>query len=244
MKHWTRVDKLFLACFLAWSFAGVVLTPLRLGPEVVASWDLPGWLRGFIILCLQWGDPLLMFLAAANTHLITTRQWGVPVARRWGAAAIAVGAAVETVGTLTGFPFGSYEYTDAFGPRLLGVLPVTIPLAWFVVATNFLLLVRMVAPYASAWQEAAAVGLLATLFDAMLEPFAVEVRRYWIWMADGAETTVVPWTNYLAWWATAGLLVRGAAPTSALRYEPEWRPAIILAAFVILFGVARLAYGV
>lgn len=244
MKHWRRVDRIFLACLVAWALAGAVLMPFRLGPETVAGWDLPGWLRDFIGLCLAWGDPVLMLLAAANTHLITTQQWGIPVARRWGITVLGVSAAVETIGTLTGYPFGTYVYTDAFGPRLFGVLPVAIPLAWFVVLTNFLLLVRTVAPYISAWQEALAVGVLAALFDGVMEPFAVEVRRYWIWLAGGVETSAVPWQNYLAWFGTAALLVRWAAPTSALRYEPEWRPWIIMGAFVGLFGIGRLAYGV
>ncbi|MFD0822936.1 carotenoid biosynthesis protein, partial [Micromonospora zhanjiangensis] len=39
------------------------------------------------------------------------------------------GLAVEALGVATGVPFGTYAYSGALGPKLLGV-PLVIPLAW------------------------------------------------------------------------------------------------------------------
>ena len=145
--------------------------------------------------------------------------------------------AVETVGALSGFPFGAYTYTNHFGP-VLGVVPMTIPLAWHVVLTNALFIVRALAPHLPRWGEAAAVGLIATLYDAVLEPFAVRVKGYWFWRnATGA----VPLQNYAAWLVVAALLVLVLAPTGTGRKERDIRPAVILGATIILFlaGILR-----
>src|SRR4029453_17293749 len=41
--------------------------------------------------------------------------------------------AFEAVGLATGVPYGSYTYSDALGPTLLGV-PFLVPLAWLMMA--------------------------------------------------------------------------------------------------------------
>jgi len=175
---------------------------------------------------------------------MTSRQWGVAAARRWAIAVMIFGGVLETVGTLTGLPFGQYYYTDNFGPKLFGVLPVTIPVAWFIVASNFLLLVRVHAPFASSTVEAALVATGATLYDWVMEPFAVQVERYWYWTSGGEEVDWIPWQNYLTWWVAMFLIVRLFATTSELRDRPEWRPHLILGGMVLIFVVGRLAYGV
>ena len=134
MKLW---DKLFLGAFLFWSAAGLIFTIGQISPASVMHGSLPGWLKDFIIGCLQSGDPILILLVFANTHLHAARQWGPAPARRWALIVFVVALAVETLGVATGFPFGAYRYTDQFGPRL-GLVPLTIPLAWHVVVTNAL----------------------------------------------------------------------------------------------------------
>jgi putative membrane protein len=138
--------------------------------------------------------------------------------------------AVETCGALTGFPFGRYSYTDRFGPEL-GVVPLTIPLAWHVVLTNALFLVRALAPHLPRLGEAAGVGAIATLYDAVLEPFAVRVKGYWFWQGSGA----VPLQNYAAWFVISALLAFAFAPATTQRGPRDIRPAILLGATVVLF---------
>ena len=46
-------------------------------------------------------------------------------------AATVLSAAAELTGTKTGWPFGGYEYTEFLGPKLLGRVPVAVPLSWF-----------------------------------------------------------------------------------------------------------------
>jgi uncharacterized membrane protein len=234
MKRWTTLEKIALGAFLFWFVCGLIFTVGRIDDATVAAWPLPAWLHAFVAWCLSTGDPLLILLAFANTHLLAARQWGAKPARRWALFIVVLSLAVETLGALTGFPFGTYAYTDRFGP-VLGVVPLVIPLAWHVVLTNALFLVRAVAPHLPRWGEAVAAVILATLYDAVLEPFATSVKGYWHWR-DGA----VPLQNYLAWLIVGTLLIRAFAPTGAMRAGRDPRPAIILGTTVLLFLVGIL----
>jgi uncharacterized membrane protein len=99
-----------------------------------------------------------------------------------------------------------------------------------VVVTNALFVVRAVAPYVSRLAETALVGLLSTLYDFILEPFATTVKHYWVW-ADGT----IPPINYAAWFVLSGLLVRLFAPTLSSRFRLDPRPALILGLMIAIF---------
>lgn len=216
----------------------MIFTLLRLSPEAVVSWPLPGWLTRFIHFCLSYGDPILILLAFANTHFHAARKWSAPKARHWGLIILAASLAVETLGVCTGFPFGAYSYTDNFGPPL-GVVPFTIPFAWHVVVTNSLFIVRALAPHGSRLSEAVAVGLLCTVYDFILEPFATTVRHYWIWSGG-----TIPLQNYASWFILSGILTWLFAPTVASfsRFR-DWRPAIILSVMLLIFIAGRWISG-
>jgi uncharacterized membrane protein len=229
MKQWPVWEKLVLGAFLFWSLAGFIFAVGRISPAVVAQWNLPGWLSGFIDTCLRVGDPILILLAFANTHLHAARQWTPPVARRWALIVLVFALAIETIGATTGFPFGAYHYTANFGP-LLGVVPLSILLAWHVVVTNALFIARLRTRYQSRWVEAGLTGLMCMIYDFVLEPFATGTKQYWIWH-DGR----IPLQNYTAWFFLSALLVRFFAPTVATRYPKDWRPALVVAMTLVIF---------
>jgi putative membrane protein len=233
MKKWHRVEQAAFGAFIFWGAAGLVFTLLRITPASVAHWPIPGWLAGFVDLCLETGDPVLIFLAFTNTHFLAARQWTNAAARRWAILVCLVALAVETLGTCTGFPFGSYRYTDRFGP-LLGLVPITIPLAWHVVVTNALFVVRAANRYLSRSWEAAAVGLLCAGYDFILEPFATRAKHYWNW-----STGQPPLQNYIAWFVIGALMVRFFAPTHATRFPRDPRPLLILGLTLLIFLAGR-----
>jgi uncharacterized membrane protein len=233
MSRWSRVEKNLFAAFLLWCGAGLIFTLLRISPEAISHWPVPGWLADFVGFCLRTGDPILILLAFANTHLLAARQWTPGMARRWGAIVLVSALAVETLGATTGFPFGRYQYTDRFGP-LLGVVPLTIPLAWHVVVTNALFIVRWLRPHCSRMIEAALAGLICTVYDFVLEPFATAVKHYWNW-----SDAVIPLQNYLAWFVLSGLMVWFFAPTAWTRFPRDPRPQTILGLTVLIFLAGR-----
>jgi putative membrane protein len=124
--------------------------------------------------------------------------------------------AFESVGLATGFPYGSYRYSDVLGPTVLGV-PFLVPLAWLMMAwPSWVLADRLVRPVAvhpvrSARRRAARVAAAAALFagwDVILDPQMVQAG-YWTWAhprpgLPGIDT--VPLTN-LAGWLLAGVVL-------------------------------------
>ncbi|NEK84493.1 carotenoid biosynthesis protein [Blastococcus saxobsidens] len=118
----------------------------------------------------------------------------------------AVSVAFESVGLATGYPYGSYTYSDTLGPTLLGV-PFLVPLAWLMMAWPSWLLAEHLAPRRRPVRIAWAAGIFAA-WDVVLDPQMVQAG-YWTW-ADpspglpGIDT--VPLTN-LAGWLFAGAVL-------------------------------------
>ncbi len=114
------------------------------------------------------------------------------------------GFAVEAVGVATGYPFGAYSYSDALGPKLLGV-PLVIPLAWTWMAwPAWLVAGRLVDGF---WRVPVA-GLALASWDLFLDPQMV-AAGYWTWRDPRPALPGVPGvpiSNYLGWFVVAVVL--------------------------------------
>ncbi|MEO0797197.1 MAG: carotenoid biosynthesis protein [Verrucomicrobiota bacterium] len=182
--------------------------------HLLLAWYAIWFLVGLVVLAIPYESPvgnfedlLFMVLAASVIFLDATRRigWAKTLAAfLW--VAVASGA-VELLGALTGFPFGTYHYTEKFGPQIAGILPWAIPLAWWVVVYPLYLLIGTVAQgrRGSSFLIVLGVGLAATAIDFALEPVATQVRGYWLWESGGAYYGV-PWRNFVAWFAVAVMI--------------------------------------
>lgn len=238
IKKWKPSDWL-LAVFVIWSCVGFIKLGWKLGVSDVEAWGLPGPLAAFLAACFRHGDFVFILLAFANVYAACIHRIGL-ARTRFSALVILVGSAVlEYVGTKTGYPFGAYTYTGNFGPRILGVLPVAIPLAWFVVVGGAYQLLSQYLPSWSRTRLALGVALFAFLFDWWMEPFAWKVRIYWFWHAES-----VPWANYATWFVASFLFARFCPLHSAPSIRRDVRPWWVLGSMLLTFTVGRLAYGV
>ena len=104
---WNFVEKAAFVAFLIWTIAGLIFTIGHISGASIAQWPIPIWLQHFVDSCLQTGDPILILLAFANTHLHAVRQWSSSVARRWGIIVLVCAFGIETLGAKTGFPSGT-----------------------------------------------------------------------------------------------------------------------------------------
>ncbi len=184
--------------------------------------------------------------------------------REWGAAAagliLVISWAVEHIGATTGFPFGSYLYTDVLQPQIFGVVPLAIPFAWLLIVTAAVgvaeqFLHRDGRPvddrHLSASRVLAAASF-ALLLDVTIEPFAVYINQYWVWTS--AETGFyygIPASNFIAWWVTSLILSwmllyqrrtaarHGHTPRSFL----PWLPPALYLTNLTMFVVVNLARG-
>ncbi len=158
---------------------------------------------------------VLLGAALAVLHASLSRRLGLAVLGTVAAAAVVF----EAVGLATGFPYGSYTYSDTLGPTLLGV-PFLVPLAWLMMAWPSWLLAHRLVPGSRAGRIAVAAYVFAA-WDVVLDPQLVQAG-YWTWAhpspgLPGIDT--VPLTN-LAGWLLAGAVLMTALDLLAASRTP------------------------
>ncbi len=146
----------------------------------------------------------------------------------------------ESLGLATGFPYGSYAYSDVLGPTLLGV-PFLVPLAWLMMAwPSWVLADLLAAPVRPARHAVVRIGAAAAVFaawDVVLDPQMVQAG-YWTWThprpgLPGIDT--VPLTN-LAGWLLAGLVLMTLLDLLVARTSVPDAPRIGSAAPLLALG--------
>lgn len=154
----------------------------------------------------------LIFFLFAFTHASSTLGW------RRATALLAIGYTVtmifELLGVSTGFPFGPYHYSGLLGYKLLGLVPVLIPVAWFMMLyssrTVALTLLgqsedRMQATGTSSLFFVWVVSALAMVaWDLIMDPMMV-AYGYWTWDQPGLYFGI-PVSNFLGWFLVALLV--------------------------------------
>ena len=168
-------------------------------------------------------------------------------------AATVISATAELTGTKTGWPFGGYEYTDFLGWKLLGRVPLAVPLSWFTMGFASFVLADAIAaqrrwPRRTLASIVLGAGLL-TAWDLVLDPsMAAPQLRYvhfWIWHESGPYFGM-PLRNLAGWFATglafiaAGRLLWNERVVPAV---PVTLPFAIYAINVVWSMVLSLAAG-
>lgn len=119
--------------------------------------------------------------------------------------------AVEHIGVTTGFPFGSYIYTDVLGLKLFGVVPLAVPFAWLLVVPAAIGIIewlfrRTRITRANMLLRIIGVASFAVLMDVAIEPVSVHIHNYWVWGEASNGFYGVPKENFAAWWGTSFVL--------------------------------------
>ncbi len=113
-----------------------------------------------------------------------------------------IGLLMELLGVIYGFPFGKYSYSGKARPIILGLVPLNIPLFWFVISYSSLSITNVILkPKSKAAGRAAASlldGLCATSWDLIMDPVQVNIMHSWTW-EGGGEFYGVPLTNFIGW---------------------------------------------
>ncbi|WP_420643869.1 carotenoid biosynthesis protein [Candidatus Leptofilum sp.] len=163
------------------------------------------WGPGTIPLGLTLG----VLLQATAVFLILRDRWGWQKTAGTVVLIATLTLFVEWLGSTTGFPFGSYEYTDLMQPQIAHV-PILIPFAWFMMLPcAWAIAHRIQAQLSSRWATnrwlyPLLAGLALTAWDLFLDPQMV-AWGLWVWDSPGGYFGI-PWSNYLGWLGTAVLL--------------------------------------
>ena len=193
--------------FLIWTVIGAIVMIAGLNAENVTGWTSSSAAQEALVGILAYADLIWMVSAAAVVYLRVAAVDGLARARISAAIILAGSMLVEWIGAQTGAPFGPYRYTDAFGPRILGMLPIAIPLAWLVILFGARVLVLEIQPAISRFALSFWVAVIALVTDLNLEFIAWKVRGYWLWYPDDAHPpSWPPWQNFLSWFVLAFVL--------------------------------------
>jgi putative membrane protein len=167
-----------------------------------------------------------------------------------GALIFGAGIAIEYVGVVTGFPFGSYRYTGVLVPDLLGGVPLAMGCAWLLVIVGSHYTARIISPLAATRVgNAIALSLvgafLAVGLDLLLEPVAYHAQGYWQWLPGDGAYYGIPATNFLAWFVVAAIFNLPLAFLSSEEREVAWPwlPITLYVMNLIMFGIVCLAHG-
>lgn len=176
---------------------------------------------------------VLLFAAASLVH-------AGRMALRVGAICLGIGFLAEFVGHRTGFPFGSYDYTDTLGAEVGGV-PVYIVCAWAMMGWPAFVAGRLVG-------RPVLVGTAILVgWDLFLDPQMVG-DGHWMWEQIGWPTLHgIPLSNYLGWTIVGALMMfvlDRAVPASEDATRRLSYPALMLAwvwfsetvGFLVFFG--------
>jgi putative membrane protein len=134
---------------------------------------------------------------ATTTSASAVRRWGAGRAAL-AASLVATGAAaVERVGTATGWPFGRYCYTGRLRPEVAGV-PAAVPAAWWAMAVPAREAAHAVLGGRSSRPARIALGATAlAAWDLFLDP-QMTAEDYWRWTRRGSYRGI-PLSNYAGW---------------------------------------------
>lgn len=119
--------------------------------------------------------------------------------------AFVVGNIFENLGIRTGFPFGSYYFTEIMGPKLLGV-PLLMGPAYLAIGYTSWMIGHIIlgrAPRALATPLLAA--MIAVSWDVSADPIWSTVSHFWVWRHGGPFFGVAV-TNFFGWFLTNYLI--------------------------------------
>lgn len=152
--------------------------------------------------------------------------------------ATTIGGLAELVGVATGYPFGSYAYTNRWFPVVdvpsLGFYPLLLPLAWFLVVGGCYALASRLAR--GHW-PVPLTALLAALADALvIEPVMAGPLAYWRWDPPGPLPGGAPILNTLGWLGVSALAAAWVRRSRGDLPETCSEPVLVLGAFLALTG--------
>jgi uncharacterized membrane protein len=158
-------------------------------------------------------------------------------------AATLISAAAELTGTKTGWPFGGYEYTSFLGWKLLGRVPLAVPLSWFSMGfASFVLADAVVARRAPRNRTVLAIVLgawLLTAWDLVLDPSmaAPQLRsiHFWVWHESGPYFGM-PLRNLAGWFGTGLSFIAAGRLAWRERVAPAAPPVLPFVVYAVNVG--------
>lgn len=195
------------------------------GAFFMVNVQMPSW--AFIVS----GVSIVFFATPAVWAVVKWLKWrnGIILLTILGAYALVI----ESIGVKTGFPYGSFSYSDLLGFRLFDAVPWSIAFAWaplilaaFTIAKRF---------FANLYLRVLIAALLLISFDLVIDPGAVYLG-FWKYDAVG-NYYGVPFINFVGW-LLSGVIGAGILESVLGKFRPKMPPPaklLVSAHFTIIF---------
>lgn len=185
----------YIALLALWTLSMITLPILR-------------WVFGDNI--LPFGVVVTVILQSSAVLLVLASAWGSGRAMRMAGAVVGLAWLVEFIGSSTGFPFGTYDYTERLQPQLAGV-PLLIPFAWLMMLPCAWAVAAAVVGTRRRWLFAWVTALAFTAWDLFLDP-QMTSWGMWEWVHPVGYFGI-PWVNFLGWILSSFLMTLIVRPT-------------------------------
>lgn len=200
-------------------------------------------------------DAIFIVVAAASTLAAAWRRLPMQNVLLAALGIAVIGGGFSALGARTDLPFGPFVWTSGIGLVLFKTLPWAMPLIWVVVILNSRGVARLVL---RPWRKTKAYGfrligltaLLVLLFDVALEPYASQVKHFWLWLPTAWPLT---WQgasvmNFLAWALITVLILLFVTPALIVKKPrtksgPDFHPLCLWLGAMILFGTGCATNG-
>jgi putative membrane protein len=211
------------------------------------------WIASMIVLpillwtvgdsALVWATSFSVILLAVAVITILKSAWGLNRALLTAFIVVLMGWLIEWLGSNTGFPFGSYSYTERMQPQI-GDVPLLIPLAWLMMLPPAWAVAQSIlGSIDSPFRRAAFVLLSAlafTAWDLFLDPQMVN-WGFWEWHESNALNYLgIPLVNYFGWLLAALLMTAVIRPLLL----PRHTAALLLLIYGMMIFLQTIGLGV
>lgn len=203
----------------AFFISNLYLKIRRQAPGTVLLFSL--WLASLVGLPIAnylWGDPALsmavicsVIIQVGLVYTLLRQSWGLRQSLLTTFSVMLTALAIEALGTATGFPFGSYYYTDKLQPQIAHV-PLLIPLAWVMMIPSAWTAAYCITHRWTGLRFVVVSGLAMTAWDLFLDPQMV-AWGFWVWTEPGGYFGI-PWQNFLGWFLTTALITIIVRPSN------------------------------
>lgn len=139
--------------------------------------------------------PFTLLISAALTIYSEVRKRNKFIL--WVSLSYLITFTIEVIGVKSKVIFGDYYYSKVLGVSLLDV-PLIIGVNWVIVVLGAISVADKV--FKNKKLAVIASGIIATLFDYLLEPVAIKLD-YWSWLNN-----TIPLQNYFAWFIIASTI--------------------------------------
>ena len=168
------------------------------------------------------------FFVFAVLHALLSVGWRHTVV--FVAISFGVSLLFELLGTSRGWIYGAYHYTGRLGPKILDLVPILVPLAWFMMMYASYTLANLLGRRGHGRESGGRLAWLIflsafamTSWDLMNDPINVN-GGHWVWHEQGAYFGI-PLSNYVGWMLTT-LVIFGLYRLYEAWRAPQFTPAV------------------